>query len=141
MSQLDMLLAGERTPGVYQWLSAPTVAKVKAVVEDASWRFVAMDTTTVVDKAGLLDAVAKTFGFPAYYGRNFDAFADSLSDVRDDDGVLVWWEGWAGLAALNPQATAMALEAFAARAADVEASTFVVILAGTGPELDVPTFD
>ncbi|MEQ7123296.1 barstar family protein [Actinopolymorpha sp. B11F2] len=141
MPELDKLLAGEQAPGVYQWRSAPTEAKVKAAAEQAGWRFVEFDTTTVVDKAGLLDTVAATFGFPTYFGRNFDAFADCLSEVRDDAGILVLWEGWAGLAELNPQTARMALDVFSDRAREKQWGPFAVLLAGTGPELDVPTFD
>lgn len=141
MSQLDLLLAGELTPGVYRWPAAPPTAKAKAVVDQEGWHFVDLDTTTVVDKAGLLDAVAKTLGYPAYLGRSFDAFAELLAEVRHEHGVVLWWQGWAGLAELNPQATELALAEFATRAADREQGVLAVVVAGPGPVLDVPTWE
>jgi Barstar (barnase inhibitor) len=141
MAAIDRLLTGQTGPGVYHWPAAPQAAKVKATVEGAGWRFIGLDTVTVVDKAGLLDVVAKTFGFPAYFGRNFDAFADSLTEVRHETGVLVLWEGWAGLVELNPQTAGMALDVFAARVAETRWGAFAVVLAGPGPELDLPAFE
>ncbi|WP_020573409.1 barstar family protein [Actinopolymorpha alba] len=141
MPELARLLAGERAPGVYWWPVAPGAEKLRVEAEDAGWRFVELDTTMVVDKAGLLDAIATTFGFPAYFGRTFDALADCLSDVRDEIGVLVLWEGWAALAELNPQTAGLALEVFGERAAEKRWGPFAVLVAGLGPELDIPTFE
>lgn len=141
MPELDRLLSGERGPEVCHWPAAPVADKLKATVEAAGWRFVELDTTTVVDKAGLLDTVAKTFGFPAYFGRNFDALADCLSEVRHDVGVLVLWEGWAGLAELNPENARVAFSVFAERAAATSWGRFAVLLAGTGPDLDIAPFE
>ncbi|HEY8457906.1 MAG TPA: barstar family protein [Actinopolymorphaceae bacterium] len=141
MTELDTLLTGEHPPGVYQWPAAPTAAKVRAVVEKAGWRFVEFNTETIVDKAGLLDAVAATFGFPAYRGRDFDAFADCLSQIRHEPGIVVLWEGWAGMAELNPQIMRLALDVFSNRAKERSLGAFVVLVAGLGPELDVPMLD
>ncbi len=141
MAALDRLLAGQTAPGVYHWLAAPTADKVKASAEKAGWRFIELDTLTVVDKAGLLDAVAKTFSFPEYFGRTFDAFADSLTEVRHDSGILVLWEGWAGLVELNPQTARLAVDVFAGRATEPRWGTFVVVLAGPGPDIDLPAFE
>jgi barstar (barnase inhibitor) len=138
---LDRLLAGELDPGVYQWPSAPTADKVKVVAESAGWRFIELDTATVVDKAGMLDAAAKTFGFPAYFGRNYDAFADSLTEVRGESGVLVLWDGWAGLAELNPHTTGLTLDVFTGRCAASSFGPFAVLIVGSGPVLDVPELE
>jgi hypothetical protein len=138
---LDRLLSGEYEPAVYQWPSAPSTDKVRATAEAAGWRFIELDTATVVDKAGLLDAVAKTFGFPAYFGRNFDAFADNLTEVSDETGVLVLWDGWAGLAELNPHTTGLALDVFTRRCAARNFGAFAVLIVGSGPALDVPAFE
>lgn len=139
LDALEQVLTGDRPPGVYLWPTAPDTEQIRAAVEEAGWRFVSLDTTTVVDKAGLLDAVAKTFGLPAYLGRGFESLAAYLAEVRDDFGVVVVWEGWAGLAELNPQAARLAVEAFADRTAQALGGPFVVLLAGTGPALDIPT--
>lgn len=138
---LDRLLAGELEPGVYQWPSAPAADKVKISAESAGWRFIELDTATVVDKAGMLDAAAKTFGFPEYFGRNYDAFADSLTEVRGESGVVVFWDGWAGLAELNPHTTGLTLDVFTERCAARKFGHFAVLIVGSGPELDVPEFE
>ncbi len=141
MPELERLVAGERAPGLYRWMSAPPADELREVAEAAGWRFVHLDTSTVVDKAGLLDTVAKTFGFPAYFGRNFDALADCLSEVRHDLGVLVLWEGWAALAELNPRTAGEAFDVFADRAGEKRWGAFAVLVAGDGPDLDLPPFE
>ena len=139
LDPLEQVLTGDRAPGVYLWPAAPATDRIQAVVGEAGWRFIYLDTTTVVDKAGLLDAVAKTFGLPAYLGRGRESLTAYLEEVRDDFGVLVVWEGWAGLAELNPEAARLAIEALTVRAARSLGGPFVVLLAGTGPALDVPS--
>jgi hypothetical protein len=139
LDPLEQVLTGDRAPGVYLWPAAPEIDGIQAIVGEAGWRFIHLDTTTVVDKAGLLDAVAKTFGLPAYLGRGQESLTAYLAEVRDDFGVLVVWEGWAGLAELNPQAARLAIEAFAGRAGRSLGGPFAVLLIGAGPLLDVPS--
>jgi Barstar (barnase inhibitor) len=63
----------------------------------------------VEDKPGFLDRAGAAFGFPSWFGRNWDAFADSLSDVRSDTGTLVLWDGWPSFARADQQSFAAAL--------------------------------
>jgi RNAse (barnase) inhibitor barstar len=39
------------------------------------------DLTAVQDKAGLLDALAEALAFPAWFGENWDALEDCLTDM------------------------------------------------------------
>lgn len=48
---------------------------------------VAVDLDGVADKAGLMDRCARALALPDWFGRNWDALADSLSDHT------VWPEG------------------------------------------------
>ncbi|MGZ5093131.1 MAG: barstar family protein, partial [Burkholderiales bacterium] len=41
----------------------------------------AIDLASVQTKAGLLDAFARTLGFPSSFGHNWDALADALQDM------------------------------------------------------------
>ena len=64
------------------------------VVEDARGRgMVAHLVRPAASKAELLDAVADALDFPAWTGRNWDALADSLTDLSwlpPGPHVLVW---------------------------------------------------
>ena len=55
---------------------------------------VVLDTREAVDKAAFLAACARDLDFPDYFGHNWDALADCLSDfVARHTPVLVVWTG------------------------------------------------
>lgn len=58
------------------------------MTEDAAGRLVVtLDLGGVTDKAGLMDRCARDLALPDWFGRNWDALADSLADPS------VWPEG------------------------------------------------
>jgi RNAse (barnase) inhibitor barstar len=145
MSGLARLLAHHVPPGVYRWTSTQTAADVRHTVEHAHWRCFVIDTWAVEDKAGFLDACAESFDFPEWFGRNFDALADCLTDVRpggDENGVLVVWQGWAPLARADRTAFDVAVDVFGSRVDFERGGAFAVILQGVGPDdVEVPELD
>lgn len=134
MKGLVSLLTGEHSSGVYEWPSALSIDDVAVACADARWRFVLLDTSGAADKAGFLDAVATAFELPAYFGRNFDALADSLTDVSGDRGVLVLWEGYEALALRDEKTYVTALDVFRERAAQEGFGAFVVLLRPEGTD-------
>jgi hypothetical protein len=128
VSELKRLLAGELEPGVYSWASQAPLADVRRKVESAAWRFVHLDTTGVDDKTGFLDEAAAAFGFPGWFGRNWDAFADSLGDVRAERGTLVLWDGSGHFAAGNEEQFAVALEILRDRSESTLGGAFGVLV-------------
>jgi hypothetical protein len=137
MSGLAKLLAGRVEPGVYHWTSAAGVDDVRHAVERGHWRFVLLDTWGTDDKAGLMSACSDAFGLPDWFGRNFDALGDALSDVRPDDGevgVLVLWDGWAPLARAQRRVFDVTVDVFSARSDDGRPGPFAVLLRGPGPD-------
>lgn len=48
---------------------------------------VKLDTRRIKDRASFHDVFAETFGFPAYYGRNMDAWIDCISYLNDPEGT------------------------------------------------------
>ena len=144
MSGLARLLAGHTPPGVYHWKSAADQRDVAHAVEHAGWRFIALDTWGVEDKAGCLEACRECFDFPDWVGRNFDALADALSDVRGDEGagVLTLWEGWSPLARAERRVFDVALSVFAGRVDFERGGPFAVLLRGPGPDdVELPELD
>lgn len=128
MRELARLLAGDLAPGVHSWSSHAAAADVRREVESAGWRFVHLDTTGVEDKTGLLDATAAAFGFPDWFGRNWDALADGLGDVRSERGTLVLWEGSDALATANEEQFAVALEILRDRCESTLGGAFAVLV-------------
>jgi hypothetical protein len=128
VSELARLLAGHLDPGVHSWSSQATAAEVRREVESAGWRFVHLDTAGVEDKTGLLDAAAAAFAFPDWFGRNWDALADGLGDVRSEHGTLVLWDNSRELAAANEEQLAVALEIFRDRCESSVGGAFAVLV-------------
>ena len=87
-----------------------------------------LDTTGVGDKTGFLDEAAAAFGFPGWFGRNWDAFADSLGDVRAERGTLVLWDGSGDFAAANEEQLAVALEILRDRSESTLGGAFGVLV-------------
>jgi RNAse (barnase) inhibitor barstar len=128
VSELARLLAGDLAPGVYAWSSQLTAADVRREVEVAGWRFVHLDTMDVEDKTSFLDATAAAFGFPDWFGRNWDAFADGLGDVRSEQGTLVLWDGSGALATTNEEQLGVALEILRERCESTLGGPFAVLV-------------
>jgi Barstar (barnase inhibitor) len=138
---LAPILDGRTLPGVYSWSSGVEAYEVRREVEDAGWRFVHLDTSGVEDKAGFLDRAAAAFGFPGWFGRNWDALADSLGDVRSEHGTLVLWDGWSTFARADGRQFAIALDILRERAESPQGGAFVVLMRAEGLEVGVPDLD
>jgi hypothetical protein len=136
MSELRPLLSGEHEPGVYAEPTTSPAAEVRREVEDAGWRFVHLDTAQVADKLSFLDRAAAAFAFPAWFGRNWDAFADSLADVRSARGTVVLWDGWRQFAQTDDQSFGVALDILRQRSESASGGVFVVLLRGEEHESD-----
>lgn len=140
MSGLAALLAGHNPPGLYQWHSAAQVADVQHAVDHAGWDFAYLDGWAVEDKDSFLGAIAKALDFPDYFGANFDAMADCLSDVTASgkDGVLLLWDGWSPLARHDEAAFETAQSVLRSRVEGEQGCKFAVVLRGEGPPLGLP---
>jgi hypothetical protein len=112
MTELRALLDAGLRPGVYRWRSRLSAEKVGRSVTAAGWSFVLLDTTGVLDKAGFLDVCATAFDLPRWFGRNWDALADSLSDRSTGEPELVLWDGWRELLDHDPDTVDVALQIF-----------------------------
>ncbi|MEU9173642.1 barstar family protein [Streptomyces sp. NPDC048420] len=92
-------------------------------------RVVTLDLDGVTDKAGLMDRCARDLPLPDWFGRNWDALADVLSDpglwagVAVAGEILVVVRNWEGYAKARPEEWATAREVFA------QASALTVALA------------
>ena len=102
--KLSELLTGAATDGVYRVGADASPAAIERVAERAGWTVATVAVPDVVDKRSVLAAFQDALGFPDWFGRNLDAFADSLRDVATEPGTLVVWHGAERLAEADPQA-------------------------------------
>ncbi|MCD7442137.1 barstar family protein [Streptomyces lincolnensis] len=79
---------------------------------------VTLDLDGVTDKAGLMDRCARALELPDWFGRNWDALADSLRDpsvwpeAAADKELLVVVRNWRPYAEARPEEWAIAQEVF-----------------------------
>ena len=79
---------------------------------------VTLDLDGVRDKAGLMDRCARDLRLPDWFGRNWDALADVLSDPgvwpedAADKGLLVVVRNWRTYAEARPDEWETALDVF-----------------------------
>jgi hypothetical protein len=72
-------LAEGRKSGVYQLVRKPE--EIEQAAQQAGLAVFRMDFSHVRGKKGLLEQAAKTLQFPAWFGGNWDALNDSLTDL------------------------------------------------------------
>lgn len=103
---IEELLTGRREPGRYEWPTARQEA-VRAVTEAerAGHRVFWLDGRGIRDKHAFLDLCEREFTLPSYFGHNWDALEDCLTDlawVPAITGYLVVYEGWRDLRDADP---------------------------------------
>ncbi|MFJ6117178.1 barstar family protein [Streptomyces sp. NPDC092129] len=106
---------------------------------------VTLDLDTVDDKAAFMERIAGALGLPDWFGRNWDALADSLTDrtvwptAAVGRGLLLVVRGWRRYATARPEEWGVALEVFSTVERRTPGLTVALALGGSheGP-LDLP---
>ncbi|WP_155054420.1 barstar family protein [Streptomyces blattellae] len=98
---------------------------------------VTLDLDGITDKAGLMDRCARTLELPDWFGRNWDALADSLSDHglwpgdSAEKGLLIVVRNWQPYAAARPGEWETARDVFGQAADTAPTLTVALALGGT----------
>jgi RNAse (barnase) inhibitor barstar len=79
--RLNQILRQEVPSGVYKTRSRFLPATIRQAVEQRSGRFFYLDGRQISNKATFLAGAAQAFEFPDYFGKNWDAFSDSINDL------------------------------------------------------------
>ncbi|MEX2986276.1 barstar family protein [Streptomyces sp. C36] len=111
---LPGLLNGSTPPGIYRLPPADAPEDVPALAAEADWRASRLRLTGVHDKAAFLDRCATDLEFPQWFGHNWDALADCLTDLSwwgsgKFRGYLLLAEDWDAFAASAPDDARTAL--------------------------------
>ncbi|MBA0050530.1 hypothetical protein E0L36_06335 [Streptomyces sp. AJS327] len=112
---LPGIFDGTVPPGVYRCASVGPDALMQA--EAAGWVGTVVDLTGASNKAEFMDRCAAGLELPGYFGRNWDALADCLTDLSwwgETNGYLVLVTSWTEFAATDPATAATAAETLAA---------------------------
>ncbi|MGA4843170.1 barstar family protein [Streptomyces sp. G45] len=93
------------------------LAPVLDAVRGTGWSTVALDLSGVRGKAAFMDRCAAALALPDWFGRNWDALADCLTDLSwapPAPGRLILVSGWRDYAEAAPHEWETAQEVFAA---------------------------
>jgi hypothetical protein len=127
--------------GVKRLQGRAVVEEIENDAEELGWRCVVLDGSEVEDKAAFLEMCDEAFGLPDWFGMNWDALEECLSDLdlAETEGVVVVWSSWGLLAEAEPKDFAVALDvlAGAVRSWASDGVRGGVLLLGEGPNLDV----
>jgi hypothetical protein len=97
---------------------------------------VTLDLDGVMDKAGLMDRCARALRLPGWFGRNWDALADSLGDRTlwpagaAERGLLLVVRDWRPYAKARPDEWETAEEVFAEAAGRTPGLSVALVLGG-----------
>ncbi len=81
MSMLTTALSGESPPGLYRLPPTVDVTALSEICQSQGWRLVHLDGTFIANKTELLRQTAAAMNFPDYFGQNWDALEDCLTDL------------------------------------------------------------
>ncbi|GEB53721.1 MULTISPECIES: barstar family protein [Streptomyces] len=112
---LPRLFDSSVPPGVYRLPSVGPDALMQA--EAAGWVDAVVDLEGVTNKAEFMERCATGLELPDYFGRNWDALADLLTNLSwwgEAPGYLVLATSWTAFAEADPQDAAAAAEVFTA---------------------------
>ncbi|MFH8801504.1 barstar family protein [Streptomyces sp. NPDC017936] len=96
-------------------------------------RVLTLDLDGVADKADLMDRCVRDLELPDWFGRNWDALADSLTDLParpGTEGLLVVVRNWQPYAKGRPEQWEIAQEVFSSAVDRAPALSVVLALGG-----------
>ena len=107
------LLSRAERAGIYHMPFAADLALEEAT-ESLEYPMYRVDLTKVTDKEGFLEAISKAMDFPDWFGHNWDALADCLTDLSwmAADGYVIVLERADAFASAAPTDFATALSIF-----------------------------
>jgi hypothetical protein len=114
-ADLPRLFDASVPPGVYRLPSVGPDALMQA--EAAGWVDAVVDLAGATNKAEFMERCAAGLELPDYFGHNWDALADLLTDLSwwgTTRGYLILATGWSSFELADPEDAAAAAEVFTA---------------------------
>lgn len=127
---LEAVVDGRVPNGVHSYAGEETLSEIRERAGSAGW--VALTANASGGKGSLLDGLAASGAFPAWFGHNWDALSDCLVDLSwvPADGYVVLVEEWSAFEVAWPREAdiAAAVLAHAAAAWAGRGTPFVALL-------------
>ncbi len=81
LEPLNLLDTPTYPPSIYRFISRSRPSTILATITDLGWYPAYINGMIVNDKRSFLVAAGQAFAFPAYSGRNWDAFEEMINDL------------------------------------------------------------
>ena len=111
--KLNAILAETVPPGIYSLHSRARASTIIQAIERRGWRCFYLDGRQIEDKATFLAVSAQAMHFPSYFGHNWDALEECLTDLAwaPAPGYVLLYDDVARFASAHPTewATARAI--------------------------------
>ncbi len=78
---VEKILSGELVSGIYRLRSELNADHIVAPLNKVGWRGFYIEGEIVTGKEAFLRMAGATMSFPAYYGQNWDAFEECVTDL------------------------------------------------------------
>lgn len=116
MKELSRILKAPLESGVYVLAQPSDAGDVQRIASESGFAFFHVRGHDVCTKDQFLNETAKAFKFPAYFGHNWDALEDCLTDMSwvEADGFLMLFDTFNSFAEHSPDDFATALDILSA---------------------------
>lgn len=144
MKALANILGDPSISGMFRSSQASAPKDLERLAADHGFTLFHVEGGTADSKDGFLELMSKALNFPDYFGMNWDAFEDCLTDMvshEEAGGYLILYKGFETFAEKEPEDFSTALEIFkdATSFWSEQGKRMVVVLLGRpDDEWDIP---
>lgn len=114
MSKLQRALKQAQIPGIYRFDSEASGEFLQNEAARSGWKLYVLDGAKISDKKSFLDKIARAMKFPEYFGKNWDALDDCLTDLEGTSvkGYILLFENPRRFMKSSPAEWAVAADVF-----------------------------
>ncbi len=105
MNTILDILQGEVAPNIHQISVDMTETELAELVKSHNCQVFYIDGRNINNKADLLTKIANVMNFPDYFGKNWDALQDCMTDLDccEDYQYLIVYDYWQDFANNHPK--------------------------------------
>ncbi|HTY24641.1 MAG TPA: barstar family protein [Desulfomonilaceae bacterium] len=112
MKKLSDILSEHQMSGVFRLEEAASIKELEELAKQFSYSFFLLEGTNIDGKERFLNHAAAALRFPDYFGGNWDAFEDCLTDMswHESHGFVILYDHFETFAEHSPDQFKIALE-------------------------------
>jgi RNAse (barnase) inhibitor barstar len=105
MNTILDILQGEVAPNIHQIRINMTETELAELAQSHNCQVFYIDGRNITNKPDFLAKIAVTMNFPDYFGKNWDALQDCITDIDccEDFQYLIVYDHWQNFANNNPK--------------------------------------